>query len=270
MSFYKRANALKCQYCDYRAAVPSACEKCGSEMIEARRIGTSELIERLQSEFAGARIAKFDHDESTTQNKLEKALKAFNAGEIDVLVGTQMLSKGHDYHGVALAVVTGLDELLNFPDFRARERTLALAMQVAGRTGRAGEGRVLIQSRRREFFERYINDYDAFLLDETSFREGLYPPFTRLLRVVVSHKNEGAARNLTHELVGRLEILRAKIEGKTPLEIVGYGKCGIEMIGAKFRYEILLRCVSHAALLAAAKICDVEFADVDIDPINFS
>ena len=270
MSFYKRANALKCQYCDYRTTVPSACEKCGSEMIEARRIGTSELIERLQSEFAGARIAKFDRDEITTQNKLEKALKAFNAGEIDVLVGTQMLSKGHDYHGVALAVVTGLDELLNFPDFRARERTLALAMQVAGRTGRAGEGRVLIQSRRREFFERYINDYDAFLLDETSFREGLYPPFTRLLRVVVSHKNEDAARDLTYKLVERLEILRAKIEDKAPLEIVGYGKCGIEMIGAKFRYEILLRCASHAPLIKAARICASHGFDVDMDPINFS
>ena len=239
-------------------------------MIEAKKIGTDELTDALRSAFPAARIEKFDRDEITTQNKLEKTLKAFNAGEIDVLVGTQMLSKGHDYHGVALAVVTGLDELLNFPDFRARERTLALAMQVAGRTGRAGEGRVLIQSRRREFFERYINDYDAFLLDETSFREGLYPPFVRLLRVVVSHKNEGAARDLTYKLVERLEILRAKIEDKTPLEIVGYGKCGIEMIGAKFRYEILLRCVSHAPLIKAARICAAHGFDVDIDPINFS
>ena len=262
---------VKCPFCSIgmssykKQNVPKSCHQCGSEMIEAKKIGTSELLERLQAEFANARIAKFDRDEITTQNKLVKALKEFNDGKIDILLGTQMLSKGHDYHNVELAVIMGFDELLNFPDYRARERTLALAMQVAGRAGRNGAGRVIIQSKQREFFESYISGYDAFLKDEIPFREALYPPFTRLLRVVVSHKDESTAKGAMNEFVQRLEPLKGD-----ELEIVGYGKCQIEYLGGKFRYEILLRANSHTMLLKAANLCKSELSDIDIDPVNFS
>ena len=265
MSYYKKQNVLKCQYCEHKMAVPKTCHQCSSEMIEAKKIGTSELLERLQAEFANARIAKFDRDEITTQNKLVKALKEFNDGKIDILLGTQMLSKGHDYHNVELAVIMGFDELLNFPDYKARERTLALAMQVAGRAGRNGAGRVIIQSKQREFFESYISDYDAFLKEEIGYREGLYPPFTRLLRVVISNKDEGVAKSTTNEFIRNLEALKGD-----ELEIVGYGKCQIEYIGSKFRYEILLRSNSHIPLLKAANLCKSELSDIDIDPVNFT
>ena len=265
MSYYKKQNVLKCQYCEHKMAVPKICHQCGSEMIEAKKIGTSELLERLQAEFANARIAKFDRDEITTQNKLVKALKEFNDGKIDILLGTQMLSKGHDYHNVELAVIMGFDELLNFPDYKARERTLALAMQVAGRAGRNGAGRVIIQSKQREFFESYISDYDAFLKDEIGYREGLYPPFTRLLRIIISHKDEHIVKNTMNEFVQRIEPLRSD-----ELEIIGYGKCQIEYLGSKFRYEILLRSNSHIPLLKAASLCKSELSDIDIDPVNFS
>ena len=267
MSFYKRRNLLKCQYCGFTASATCSCEKCGSQMIEAKKIGTDELTETLRSAFPAARIAKFDRDEITTQNKLEKTLKAFNAGEIDALVGTQMLSKGHDYHNVDLAVIMGVDDLLSFPDFRARERTLALAMQVAGRAGRAGLGRVVVQSRQREFFENFIEDYDAFLEEEILAREPIYPPFARLLRVVVSEKSEQAAKQRLEICVAELENLRAV---ESSLEIVGHGKCGVEILGGKFRFEILLRCASHAPLIKAARICAAHGFDVDMDPINFS
>ena len=265
MSYYKKQNVLKCQYCEHKMAVPKICHQCGSEMIEAKKIGTSELLERLQAEFANARIAKFDRDEITTQNKLVKALKEFNDGKIDILLGTQMLSKGHDYHNVELAVIMGFDELLNFPDYKARERTLALAMQVAGRAGRNGAGRVIIQSKQREFFESYISDYDAFLKDEIGYREGLYPPFTRLLRIIISHKDEHIVKNTMNEFVQRIEPLRSD-----ELEIIGYGKCQIEYLGSKFRYEILLRSNSHIPLLKAASLCKSELSDIDIAPVNFS
>ena len=267
MSFYKKRNLLKCQYCGFTASATCSCEKCGSQMIEAKKIGTDELTEALRSAFPAARIAKFDRDEITTQNKLEKTLKAFNAGEIDALVGTQMLSKGHDYHNVDLAVIMGVDDLLSFPDFRARERTLALAMQVAGRAGRAGLGRVVVQSRQREFFENFIGDYDAFLEEETFARESIYPPFARLLRVIVSDKSEQAAKQRLELCVAELENLRA---AETSLEIVGHGKCSIEILGGKYRFEILLRCASHAPLIKAARICAAHGFDVDMDPINFS
>ena len=267
MSFYKKRNLLKCQYCGFTMSATCSCEKCGSEMIEAKKIGTDELTEALRSAFPAARIEKFDRDEITTQNKLEKTLKAFNAGEIDALVGTQMLSKGHDYHNVDLAVIMGVDELLNFPDFRARERTLALAMQVAGRAGRSGEGRVVVQSRQREFFEDFIADYDAFLDEEIVAREPIYPPFSRLLRVIVSEKSEQAAKQRLEICVAELENLRA---AESLLEIVGHGKCAIEILGGKYRFEILLRCISHAPLIKAARICAAHGFDVDMDPINFS
>ena len=267
MSFYKKRNLLKCQYCGFTTAATCSCEKCGSEMIEAKKIGTDELTEALRSAFPAARIEKFDRDEITTQNKLEKTLKAFNAGEIDALVGTQMLSKGHDYHNVDLAVIMGVDELLNFPDFRARERTLALAMQVAGRAGRSGKGRVVVQSRQREFFENFIANYDSFLAEEILAREPIYPPFARLLRAVVSEKSEQAAKQRLEICVAELENLRM---AESSLEIVGHGKCAIEILGGKYRFEILLRCTSHAPLIKAARICTTHGFDVDMDPINFS
>ena len=210
MSYHADAAALKCHYCGFSTFYRASCENCGGEVMQARKIGTGELAAQLAAHFPNARIAKFDRDEITTQRKLEALLNNFNAHKIDILVGTQMLSKGHDYHGVDLAVIMGIDEHLSYPDFRAREKTLALAMQVAGRAGRSGQGRVVIQTRQSGFFRDYIENYDDFLRDEAEFREGLYPPYMRLLRVLVSHKNEKAASEIMNVA---LELLRRKQAG---------------------------------------------------------
>lgn len=210
MSYHADAAALKCHYCGFSTFYKASCENCGGEVMQARKIGTGELAAQLAARFPSARIAKFDRDEITTQRKLEALLNNFNAHKIDILVGTQMLSKGHDYHGVDLAVIMGIDEHLSYPDFRAREKTLALAMQVAGRAGRSGQGRVVIQTRQSGFFREYIENYDDFLRDEVEFREGLYPPYMRLLRVLISHKNEKAASEIVN---AALELLRRKQAG---------------------------------------------------------
>ena len=212
MSYHADAAALKCHYCGFSTFYRASCENCGGEVMQARKIGTGELAAQLAARFPSARIAKFDRDEITTQRKLEALLNNFNAHKIDILVGTQMLSKGHDYHGVDLAVVMGIDEHLSYPDFRAREKTLALAMQVAGRAGRSGQGRVVIQTRQSGFFRDYIENYDDFLRDEAEFREGLYPPYMRLLRVLISHKNENAASEIMN---AALELLRRKQAGSS-------------------------------------------------------
>lgn len=204
MSYHADAAALKCHYCGFSTFYKASCENCGGEVMQARKIGTGELAAQLTARFPSARIAKFDRDEITTQRKLEVLLNNFNAHKIDILVGTQMLSKGHDYHGVDLAVIMGIDEHLSYPDFRAREKTLALAMQVAGRAGRSGQGRVVIQTRQSGFFREYIENYDDFLRDEAEFREGLYPPYMRLLRVLISHKNEKAASEIMNVALERL------------------------------------------------------------------
>ncbi len=212
MSYHADAAALKCHYCGFSTFYKASCENCGGEVMQARKIGTGELAAQLAARFPSARIAKFDRDEITTQRKLEALLNNFNAHKIDILVGTQMLSKGHDYHGVDLAVIMGIDEHLSYPDFRAREKTLALAMQVAGRAGRSGQGRVVIQTRQSGFFRDYIENYDDFLRDEAEFREGLYPPYMRLLRVLISHKNEKAASEIMN---AALELLRRKQAGSS-------------------------------------------------------
>ena len=131
-------------------------------MLESRKIGTSELVLELKSHFPSANIAKFDKDEITTQKKLTTLLKNFNENKIDIIVGTQMLSKGHDYHNVSLAIIMGLDEHLDYSDYQARSKSLALAMQVAGRAGRADHGKVIIQGLKCEFFAKYMDKFDQF------------------------------------------------------------------------------------------------------------
>ena len=268
MSLHKDKNALKCHYCGFLSEIPTQCPNCAGFMLEARKIGTSELCERLQNELVGEfkdiKISKFDSDTTTTQKKLVGILQDFNEQKIDILVGTSMLAKGHDYHSVDLSVILGLDEYLWRANFRAREETLALAMQVAGRAGRKGVGRVLIQSRQKEFWQRYIKDYEAFLRDELEFRKGLYPPFARLLRLVIEDKNQQKASKLCQKLGTEFKRLKS-------VEVVGFGACGIEFMQNKFRFYILLRAKTHTPLLRVANYA-LAFKEItaDIDPIEFS
>ena len=191
-------------------------------------------------------------------------MKDFNEQKIDILVGTSMLAKGHDYHSVDLSVIMGLDEFLSHPNFRATEECLALAMQVAGRAGRKGEARVLLQSKNRTFFEKYINDYDTFLQDELEIRKALYPPFARLLRLIIEDKNQTKARELCENLAMEFKNLKS-------VELVGYGACAIEMIHLKFRFYILLRSYTHKNLIKIQEYAlNFPTLSADIDPIDFS
>ena len=268
MSLHKDKAALKCHYCGFLSEIAKSCPHCEALMLEARKMGTSELCELLQTElsteFKDIKIAKFDSDTTTTQKKLEAILQDFNEHKIDILVGTSMLAKGHDYHSVDLSVILGLDEYLFRPNFRAYEESLALAMQVAGRAGRKGEARVLIQSKQKSFWQRYIENYDAFLRDELRNRKGLYPPFARLLRLVIEDKNKQKASKLCQKLGAEFKDLKS-------LEVVGFGACGIEFMQNKFRFYVLLRSKTHTPLIKAAAYA-TQFKEVtaDIDPIEFS
>ena len=174
-----------------------------------------------------------------------------------------MLSKGHNYLGVDLAVVIGIDTILAQPDFRAREKAMSLLLQIAGRSGRKGEGRVLIQTQNRDFFECYLLDYELFLKEEIAFREGLYPPFKKLMKVQIS----GKYKNKTME---ELSAIRECLEGQNGIEIIGAGEAPIAKIASKFRYQILLRSDSAKALLQAVSQCKSKNCEIDIDPVNFS
>ena len=129
MSIHQKSRAIKCHYCNFAQAIPQTCCECGSNHLTSSRLGTAEAVQNIQSELKDANIEQFDRDVITTANKLKKALKRFNDREIDILVGTQMLSKGHDYHGVTLAVVMGMDNMLNMSDYRSREKALSSLIQ---------------------------------------------------------------------------------------------------------------------------------------------
>ena len=262
MSVHRKSNAIKCHYCNFSERIPSACSECGHEMLTSNRLGTAEAVHFFEENHPDISVGQFDRDAVSTQNKLKKLLKAFNAKEIDLLIGTQMLSKGHDYHDVTLAVILGLDNQLNMSDYRAREKTLSLLIQIAGRSGRKKAAKVLVQSYNREFFEPYLEKYEQFLEAEKQFRKGLYPPYKKLARVLFAHKYANKAEEAMQNMV---EILR-QFEA---VEIIGYGPSQIEKIANKYRYQILLRADKSTNLIQAIKVSKVDLAEIDMDPIEF-
>lgn len=262
LSVHNKSNALKCHYCNYTQAIPQKCSECGGTTLVSSRLGTAEAVKSLDEEFEEAQIEQFDRDAITSNTKLKKALKRFNDKESDILVGTQMLSKGHDYHGVTLAVVLGMDNLLNMPDYRSREKALSSLLQIAGRSGRADKSKVLVQSFNEEFFNAYLDSYESFLDEEKTYREGLYPPYKKLARLLFSHKNGAKARESMEEVLEKLKAFQN-------IEIVGHGKCAIEKIANKYRFEILLRSDKSTELIKAINRSKNNLCEVDMDPIEF-
>ena len=263
MSIHEKSNALKCHYCNYTQAIPNVCTKCGSGSLISSRLGTAEALRVIQEKFSEVKVELFDRDAITSAKKLRDALERFNTQETSILVGTQMLSKGHDYHGVTLAVVLGLDNMLNMSDYRARQNALSSLIQVSGRSGRAKDAKVLVQTFIEEFFSKFIDNYDAFLQEEIGFREGLYPPYKKLCRILFSHKNGTKAQDEMHQMLGALSRFK-------DIEIVGFGKCAVERVADKYRFEILLRSDKSTNIIRAIKSCKVALAEVDMDPIEFS
>ena len=262
MSIHQKSRAMKCHYCNFTQAIPQVCCECGSSNLTSSRLGTAEAVKNISEVFVDANVEQFDRDVITTSAKLKKALKRFNNHETDILVGTQMLSKGHDYHGVTLAVVLGMDNMLNMSDYRSREKALSSLIQVSGRSGRAKDAVVLVQSFNEEFFNHYIDRYEEFLEEEKMFRQELYPPYKKLCRILFSHKNGSIAQEKMREMQENLSMI-------SNIEIVGFGKCAIERVANKYRFEILLRSNKSTDLIKAIKMTKVDLAEVDMDPIDF-
>ena len=263
LSVHHKSRAMKCHYCNFTQAIPQVCCECKSPNLTSSRLGTAEAVKNIGEEFTNANVEQFDRDVITSSAKLKKALKRFNDHETDILVGTQMLSKGHDYHGVTLAVVLGMDNMLNVSDYRAREKALSSLIQVSGRSGRAKDAEVIVQSFNEDFFSKYIDSYEDFLEEEKFFRQNLYPPYKKLCRILFSHKNGTKAQEEMRKMQDALLLL-------PNVEVVGYGKCAIERVANKYRFEILLRSDKSTDLIKAIKMSKVALAEVDMDPIEFS
>jgi len=234
VALHTKFKHLRCHYCNYTQPIQEVCSSCGYSPLTTKRIGTAEAKEIIENSIDGIVIEQFDKDTITTQSKLKKALKRFEEKKSHILLGTQMLSKGHDYSNITLSVILGIDYILGISDYRAREKAMSLLVQIAGRSGRAKSADIIIQTSNGEFFEMYIEDYEEFLKDEMEFLRDYYPPFTTLARVLIANKNESRAIKITEDVVSQLKEFKE-------IEIVGYGKAPIEKIANKFRYQILLR-----------------------------
>ncbi|MCT7443696.1 primosomal protein N' [Aliarcobacter cryaerophilus] len=262
MSLHKNDLALKCHYCGFAQKIPEFCPSCKTGIVRNHRVGTAEIEELLKNEFPNSIIKRFDKDSVNSEKSLKKILDEFNQNKIDILVGTQMLSKGHDYHNVKLAVVLGMDSLLNMSSYKARENALSLLLQISGRSGRNGFGEVVIETRNEEFFKYYLEEsnYKEFLKSELEFRKDLYPPFVKLARVVLSSTNGLKIKEELNEIVKDLK-------NNKDIEVVGFGECAIFKIANKYRYEVIIRSKDVKAILNALHYLKSTNISIDMDTI---
>ena len=248
LTHHKSRRRMECHYCGFMAPVPKHCASCGSEYVYFLGTGSEKLEELLHGFFPQARIARLDRDTVRSHADFERALNALNAGELDLLVGTQMIAKGHDIHGVTLVGVVGADMALGLPDFRAAERTFQLLTKVAGRAGR-GEvpGKVVLQT---YFPDHYAvqyaahHDFAGFYEKELRFRSWMhYPPYSSLANVMVRSAKLDETLRWSGALGRWFE--KTRHEG---VRVLGPAAAPIERLKRDYRYHFILKSPSRQKL----------------------
>jgi primosomal protein N' (replication factor Y) (superfamily II helicase) len=277
MTHHKLRNRLECHYCGSIQPIPKLCPKCQSKYVYFFGEGSEHLEERLGKEFPGARIARLDRDTARTKRQYQETLGAFAGGALDILVGTQMLAKGHDFQRVTLVGVVSADSSLSLPDFRAAERTFQLLTQVAGRAGR-GElaGRALIQTFYPEHYaiqDAVKQDYLSFFERELHFRRMMaYPPFTSLANVIVRDKSLEKAIRWSRQLSEYF----SPHDGER-VRVLGPAAAPLARLKKEHRFQFLLkspkRSVLTKLLQGALSYCDAKEVPqtavlVDMDPLS--
>jgi primosomal protein N' (replication factor Y) len=250
MTHHKRARKMECHYCGYTAPVPQKCVHCGSEYVYFLGTGSEKLEEVLHGMFPQARIARLDRDTVRGKGDFERALSALNEGELDLLVGTQMIAKGHDVHGVTLVGVVGADIALGLPDFRAAERTFQLLTQVAGRAGRGQTpGKVVLQT---YFPDHYAvqyaaqHDFTGFYEKELRFRSWMhYPPYSALANVLIRSDQLDEALQWSGILGKWFEKTRHE-----EIRVLGPAAAPILRLKRDYRYHFVLKSASREKLNA--------------------
>jgi primosomal protein N' (replication factor Y) len=277
MTHHKQRNRLECHYCGSIQQIPKVCPKCQSKYVYFFGEGSEHLEERLRKEFPGARIARLDRDTVRTKRQYQETLGAFAGGALDILVGTQMLAKGHDFQRVTLVGVVSADSSLSLPDFRAAERTFQLLTQVAGRAGRGElKGRVLIQTFYPEHYaiqDAVKQDYAAFFERELHFRRMMaYPPFTSLANVIVRDVSQEKAIRWSRQLSEYFSPHDDK-----GVRILGPATAPLARLKKEHRFQFLLKSPKRSVLTkllgGAMAYCDAkEIPDmavvVDVDPLS--
>jgi len=253
LTHHKREHKMVCHYCGYTAPVPKACVHCGSEYVYFLGTGSEKLEELLHSMFPQARSARLDRDTVRSHEDFERALNALNEGELDLLVGTQMIAKGHDIHGVTLVGVVGADVALGLPDFRAAERTFQLLTQVAGRAGRGQTpGKVVLQTYFQDHYAvQYAarHDFIGFYEKELQFRSWMhYPPYSALANVLVRSDKLDDALQWSGTLGRWFDATRH--EG---VRVLGPATAPIMRLKRDYRYHFVLKSPSRQKLNATLR-----------------
>jgi primosomal protein N' (replication factor Y) len=281
LTFHKRQKNVCCHHCDFRRAASQACPECGNLTLGGFGVGTEQIEEELHRLVPEARIARMDRDTTSKRGAHEKLIRSWEKGEIDILVGTQMITKGHDVTGVTLVGALLADLSLNLPDFRAGERTFQLLSQVAGRSGRGHDpGTVIIQTYAPDHYAiRHLisHDYTRFFTAEIEFRRALYyPPFSRLVCLKLDgpklEEVEKKARMLGMTLQNRIS---RSSTGREKIEILGPAPAPIEKLRNRYRWQLLLKGKQSSSLLDLAKRAREALPQsrtvrlqIDVDPYN--
>ena len=259
---------MVCHYCGYETVKPDKCPSCSSPYILGFKAGTEQIQQQLYKRFPGIRVLRMDGDTTRTKDSYEKILTAFSQGEADVLVGTQMIVKGHDFPNVTLVGVLAADLSLNDSDYRAGEKTFQLLTQAAGRAGRGSRpGEALIQTYRPEHYSiqrAASQDYEAFYEEEILYRElGAYPPAEHMLAILITASREEAGSKLAEAAA---ELLRKQQEDagetvrKQALTVIGPSKASIGKINDLYRHVLYVKAADYEQL-ARAKDRIEEYAE---------
>ncbi len=278
LTFHRGDGKIICHYCNYREKSPKVCPKCQSEYLYFVGQGTERIEDLLAKQFPSMRIARIDRDTMAHKGELEKVLLRFAAGRLDMLVGTQMIAKGHDFPNVTLVGVISVDIGLGMPDLRSAERTFQLITQVAGRAGRGKlAGRVLIQTYYPDHYAlRHAReqDYEGFYKEEIKFRQRLgYPPFFVLASILIKHREHSYASKNANIL--RRSLDAANTDRK--VRALGPAPASLSRLKNEYRIQIILKAASRRSLRETLDIgllnaeqngCDLRTVNVEIDPVN--
>lgn len=246
LTYHKKSNTGKCHYCGYEKEIPSECPECKSKYIKPFGIGTQKIEEEIKTIFPNLRVLRLDKDTTSRKGSFDRILNSFKNKEADILIGTQMLSKGLDFDNVTLVGILSADMILKFPDFRSSEMTFQLITQVAGRAGRAEkDGKVILQTYDTDHYaiKRAINyDFKGFYEDEIKIRKLFdYAPFNNMVSVVLSGKDNKLVESNSKKMYDSLAYLLRE-RGINDLSfILGPNQCSIGKINQNYRWQILFK-----------------------------
>lgn len=247
LTFHKDANAYRCHYCGFTMASASGCKNCGSSKVKLLGLGTEKVEAAVKTLFPRAMVSRMDRDTTVRKGSILKILKGLRDNTIDILVGTQMIAKGHDFPNITLVGIICADLSLSFPDFRAGERTFQLLAQVSGRAGRGtAKGMVILQTYNPDHFSILSaknQDFKAFYDKEIGFRKDLnYPPFSRIIQLKISGRDRKKTERYAQKVGDRCNALQRESGSfLKPVEILGPIEAPLSRIAKLYRWQILLK-----------------------------